>query len=47
MEKKNLTIEQKKKYVIADYNDIAQEYTEEFFNDKSDEKYIDQFFLFF
>ena len=43
MKKKNLTIEQKKKYVIDDYNDIAQEYTEEFFDDKSDEKYIDQF----
>lgn len=41
--KKNLTIEQKKKYVIDDYNDIVQEYTEEFFDDKSDEKYIDQF----
>ena len=41
--KKNLTIEQKKKYVIDDYNDIMQEYTEEFFDDKSDEKYIDQF----
>ena len=34
MKKKNLTIEQKKKYVIDDYNDIAQEYTEEFFDDK-------------
>lgn len=41
--KKDLTIEQKKKCVIDDYNDIAQEYTEEFFDDKSDEKYIDQF----
>ena len=41
--KKNLTIEQKKKYVIDDYNAIVQEYTEEFFDDKSDEKYIDQF----
>ena len=41
--KKILTIEQKKKYVIDDYNDIVQEYTEEFFDDKSDEKYIDQF----
>ena len=35
--KKNLTIEQKKKYVIDDYNAIVQEYTEEFFDDKSDE----------
>ena len=41
--KKNLTIEQKKNYVIDDYNAIVQEYTEEFFDDKSDEKYIDQF----
>lgn len=41
--KKNLTIEQKKKYVIDDYNAIVQEYTEEFLDDKSDEKYIDQF----
>ena len=41
--KKNLTIEQKKKYGIVDYNAIVQEYTEEFFDDKSDEKYIDQF----
>lgn len=41
--KKNLTIEQKKKYIIDDYNAIVQEYTEEFFDDKSDEKYIDQF----
>ena len=41
--KKNLTIEQNKKYFIDDYNDIVQEYTEEFFDDKSDEKYIDQF----
>lgn len=41
--KKDLTIEQKKKCVIDDYNDIAKEYTKEFFDDKSDEKYIDQF----
>lgn len=45
MKKNILTIEQKKKSVIDDYNDIAQEYTEKFFEDKSDEKYIDQFLL--
>lgn len=39
----NLTIDQKKKTVIDDYNDIAQEYTAEFFYDTSDNKYIDMF----
>lgn len=38
-----LTAEQKKKTVIDDYNDIAEEYTEEFFGDTSDNKYIDAF----
>lgn len=40
---KNLSIEEKKKAVIEDYNDIAREYTEEFFYDTSDNKYIDIF----
>lgn len=41
--KKELTTEEKKKGVIDDYNDIAKEYAEEFFYDKSDDKYIDLF----
>ena len=40
---KQLTTEEKKKTVIDDYDDIAQEYTEEFFKDTSDNKYIDKF----
>lgn len=40
---KKLTTEEKKKTVIDDYDDIAQEYTEEFFEDTSDNKYIDKF----
>lgn len=39
-----LTTIEKKKGVIADYDDIAKEYAEEFFYDISDNKYID-FFL--
>lgn len=39
----NLTIEEKKKGIIDDYNDIAREYAEEFFYDTSDDKYIDIF----
>lgn len=39
----NLTVEQKKQGVIADYDDIAKEYAEEFFEDTSDNKYIDIF----
>ena len=39
----NLTAEQKKKGVINDYDDIAKEYAEEFFEDTSDNKYIDAF----
>lgn len=39
----NLTAEQKKQGVIADYDDIAKEYAEEFFEDTSDNKYIDIF----
>lgn len=42
--KRDLTVEEKKKGVIADYDDIAREYAEEFFYDTSDDKYID-FFL--
>lgn len=38
-----LTTEAKKKSVIDDYDDIAKEYTEEFFEDTSDNKYIDIF----
>lgn len=33
-----------KKGVIADYDDIAKEYAEEFFYDTSDNKYIDAFY---
>lgn len=40
---KKLTVEEKKKTVIDDYNDIAEEYCEEFFEDTSDNKYIDMF----
>ena len=43
MDDKTLTTNQKKKGVIDDYDDIAREYTEEFFMDTQDEKYIDQF----
>lgn len=38
-----LTTIEKKKGVIADYDDIAKEYAEEFFYDTSDNKYIDDF----
>ena len=38
-----LTTIEKKKGVIADYDDIAKEYAEEFFSDTSDNKYIDAF----
>lgn len=38
-----LTTIEKKKGVIADYDDIAKEYAEEFFYDTSDNKYIDAF----
>lgn len=40
---KKLSIDEKKKGVIDDYDDIAEEYTEEFFCDTSDNKYIDIF----
>ena len=43
MDDKTLTTNQKKKGVIDDYDDIAREYTEEFFTNTQDEKYIDQF----
>jgi putative phosphoethanolamine N-methyltransferase 2 len=43
MDDKTLTTNQKKKRVIDDYDDIAREYTEEFFTNTQDEKYIDQF----
>lgn len=43
METKKLTVEEKKKGVIDDYDDIAREYAEEFFNDTSDNQYIDYF----
>ena len=39
----NLTVEEKKNGVIADYDDIAKEYADEFFEDTSDNKYIDIF----
>ncbi len=38
-----MTTIEKKKAVIADYDDIAMEYAEEFFYDTSDNKYIDAF----
>ena len=40
---KELTTQEKIKSVIDDYNDIAIEYSEEFDNDTSDNKYIDKF----
>lgn len=40
---KSLTTEEKKKMVIDDYDDIADEYTMDFFHDTSDNKYIDIF----
>lgn len=43
MEMKKLTVEEKKKGVIDDYDDIAREYAEEFFYDTSDDQYIDCF----
>lgn len=43
METRKLTVEEKKKGVIDDYDDIAREYAEEFFNDTSDNQYIDYF----
>lgn len=44
MKKENkMTMEEKKKRVIDDYDDIANEYTLEFFYDISDNKYIDLF----
>ena len=43
MDDKTLTTNQKKKRVIDDYDDIAREYTEEFFTNTQDEKYIDEF----
>ena len=36
MDDKTLTTNQKKKGVIDDYDDIAREYTEEFFMDTQD-----------
>lgn len=38
-----MTIEEKKKSVVDDYDDIAEEYCAEFFQDTSDNKYIDLF----
>lgn len=40
---KKLTAIEKKKGVIADYDDIAKEYAVKFFYDTSDHKYIDDF----
>ena len=40
---KELTTQEKIKSVIDDYNDIAVEYSEEFDDDTSDNKYIDKF----
>lgn len=40
---KNLTTQEKTKSVVDDYDDIAREYAEEFYNDTSDNKYIDKF----
>lgn len=42
-EAKSLTTQEKKKIVIDDYNDIAEDYANDFFDDSSDEKYIDIF----
>lgn len=39
----NLSTEEKTKSVIDDYDDIAKEYAEEFYNDTSDNEYIDRF----
>ena len=39
----NLTIKEKKQSVIDNYDDIAKEYVNEFFEDTSDNKYIDIF----
>lgn len=43
MSTENMTTIEKKKGVIADYDDIAKEYAEEFFYDTSDNQYIDAF----
>ena len=40
----NLTVE-KNREVIANYDDIAKEYAEDFFEDTSDNKYITIFLL--
>ncbi len=40
---KNLTTQEKTKSVVYNYDDIAREYAEEFYNDTSDNKYIDKF----
>lgn len=39
----SLNTEQKVKSVIKDYDDIAREYADEFYEDTSDNKYIDKF----
>ena len=39
----SLNTEQKVKSVIKDYDDIAREYADEFYEDTSDDKYIDKF----
>ena len=40
---RNLTTQEKTKSVIDDYDDIAREYAEEFYDDTSDDRYIDKF----
>lgn len=39
----NLTTKEKVKSVIDDYDDIAEEYADEFYEDPSNRKYIDRF----
>lgn len=39
----NLTTQEKTKSVIDDYDAIAREYAEDFYNDTSDDRYIDKF----
>ena len=39
----NLTTKEKVKSVIDDYDDIAEEYADEFYEDPSNRKYIDRY----
>ena len=39
----DLSTQQKVESVVEDYDDIAREYAEEFYEDTSDDKYIDRF----